>query len=84
MAESHPETAQWATTLKTNIILADIYDCLAQINANLVAIGSGKKAKKAKQYPRPKKKKTTHKIGSGAMPVDKLRDWINERRNNHG
>ena len=40
--------AAWATPLKTNSILADIADELAQINANLVALGSHKPAKKVK------------------------------------
>ena len=52
--ELEPELYEWTTTFKTNKILADIYDMLAMINANLVAIGSKKKAKKPKAYPRLK------------------------------
>lgn len=84
MRDLHPEAAEWATTLKTNIILADIFDCLAQINSNLIGIGSGKRAKAPKPYPRPKQNKTVHKLGSGALPADKLREWIEERRAKNG
>ena len=48
--ELDPDTYKWNTTVKTNAILADIYDVLALINANLVAIGSRKQAKKPKPY----------------------------------
>lgn len=49
-----PELHEWTTTFKTNKILADIYDMLAMINSNLVALGSRKKAKKPTPYPRLK------------------------------
>ena len=32
----HPNMAEWGSTLKTNIILADLFDVLCQINANMV------------------------------------------------
>ena len=73
-------------TAKTNAILADIFDVLAQINANLVAMGSHKKAKEPKYYPRPgnEPKKNTKHFGSGALPVDELERWIEEKRREHG
>lgn len=55
--ELHPEYAPWATQTKTNAILANIFDVLSQINANLVAIGSHEPAKQPKPYPRPQQKK---------------------------
>lgn len=77
-----PEVSEWASTTKTNFILADIYDVLAQINANLVAVGSRKPAKNVKPYPRPgKKDKDSEKhIGSGALPPDELHRWFEEKR----
>lgn len=70
--ETHPEESSWATRVKTNSILADIYDVLSAINANLTAVGSGKSAKRVKPYPRPghKDKNESH-IGT-AVPVEEL------------
>lgn len=80
--ELHPEESVWATRTKTNMILADIFDMLAQINANLVAMGSGKPAKQPKPYPRPVKKKQENErhFGRGALPPDELRRWFEEKR----
>lgn len=80
--ELEPELAQWATVSKTNAILADIFDLLSVINANLASIGSGKKAKKPEKYPRPKKNKKD-KIFTSAMPMNEMRKWIEERRRKH-
>lgn len=77
--ELDPDLAKWAGSLKTNAILADIYDMLAMINANLCAMGSGKRATRPKNYPRPydNKKKT---IGKNALPPDQLREWFDKKR----
>lgn len=82
MAELNPEIHAWASTVKTNAILADIFDMLAMINANLTAIGSRRAAKKPKPYPRPgKDDKDTRHFGSGALPVEDLHRWIEDKRN---
>ena len=80
--ELKPDTAAWATTLKTNAILADIVDELAQINANLVAIGARRPAKKPKPYPRPWRDQNTDEqhFGKGALPPDELRKWFERKR----
>jgi hypothetical protein len=77
--ELDPDLAKWSGVLKTNALLADIYDMLAMINANVCALGSGGRAKKPKSYPRPNdnQKKT---IGKGALPADQLRAWFDEKR----
>lgn len=82
--EINPEGAAWATTAKTNAILADIFDILANINANLVAIGSGKPAKRVKPYPRPtvKKPENERHYGRDPLPPDELRKWFEEKRKN--
>jgi hypothetical protein len=74
----------WETTLKTNAILADIYDQLRIIDIHLVRfISKGRTKPKFKPYPRPgKDDNTKRKIGKGAMPYDELRNWIKERQ--HG
>lgn len=70
----------WESTVKTNALLADLYDLLQVINANLVAIGGGK-PKKIKPYPRPSgDEDNTKKIGKGALPLNELKEWINNRR----
>lgn len=74
-----PEYAAWAEPIKTNAILADIYDILAMINANLCAMGSGKRATKPKEYSRPGDKKKQH-IGKNALPPDKLRAFFERKR----
>lgn len=83
--ELHPEEAEWCTTTKTNKMLAEVIDLLAQINANLVAIGSHKPAKKVKPYPRPWKLDPSDgkKIGSGGLPPAELRKWFERKRAEH-
>lgn len=85
MHELHPEESAWGTRTKTNGILADIYDILAQINANLIAIGSGRPAKKPKPYPRPRRKepKDERHFGRDGLPPDELRKWIAQKRKQH-
>lgn len=73
------------TSLKTNLLLADIFDLLQQINNNLIAIGTHKQARKITPYPRPGKDKNTHAIGGrGALPPDEMRKWIKGRLHNGG
>ena len=78
----NPDVSSWASTTKTNMILADIFDTLAQINANLVAIGSKKPSRSVKPYPRPwaKEPDSVQKIGKGALPKNELRKWIERKR----
>jgi len=80
--ELYPEYAPWATQTKTNAILADIFDVLSQINANLVAMGSHKPAKQPKPYPRPQQKKpeNVRHFGRGALPANELREWFEMKR----
>lgn len=82
MAEVNPDLSAWASRVKTNAILADIYDQLAVINANLLAIGSRRPAKTPKPYPRPGKKdpENTQHFGRGALPPDELRAWFEKKR----
>lgn len=76
----------WENTLQTNVILADIFDMLQVIHADLVAWSSGgKKKTKFKPYPRPgadadKKRR----LGKNALPLPELREWMKNRRRKHG
>ena len=78
--EIEPELSGWSSVAKTNAILADIFDVLSAINANLKALGSGKRAKNPEKYPRPKKKNEKSKIFTSSMPMAEMRAWIEERR----
>lgn len=74
----------WEDTIKTNALLADLYDLLQAVNANLQSIAThGKKKQKIRPYPRPgKDDNNTRKIGKKALPYNSLREWIKERQ--HG
>ena len=52
------------------------------INANLCAMGSGKKAKKPKAYKRPGDN-DKKKIGKNALPAAELREWFENKRKQH-
>ena len=72
----------WEKTIQTNILLADVFDLLQVINANLVGFTSGGKQKvKYKPYPRPGKEEDKNRIGKGALPLPDLRKWMEEKRN---
>ena len=83
--ELNEEEALWALTMKTNGILADIFDMLSRINTNLVAIAEKKKATPITPYPRPGVEQSddnTQRIGSGALPVSDLHSWMEEQWRN--
>ena len=77
--ELHPEYGDWGTTFRTNVILADIYDCLAQMNVNMISGFNRKKGRQADKYPRPWAKKKEKKIGK-AMKRQDLHKWIEKKR----
>lgn len=81
LARDLGKSTGWEDTLTTNKILADIFDMLQVINANIMRIGGGKKTK-IKPYPRPwDKDSDKRKIGKGAMPYDELQKWFKEKQN---
>lgn len=63
------ESFEWFTTLKTNAILADLFDVFVAANT--------RKGHKPKEYPRPKKKQT---IGKDAIPISEFWDWWDDER----
>ena len=82
LAREVNKTQGWETTTKTNALLADIFDLLQVIHADLVSWASnGKKKANIKPYPRPGKEtdKNVRKFGKGALPVDDLHAWIKGR-----
>ena len=81
--ETRPKDAAWSTTYQTNVILADIYDAIDQINANLIAIATNKQSKQIKPYPRPYKVKgrgDSKHYGKDPLPVSELEAWFERKR----
>lgn len=76
MREMRPDLAQWASTAKTNALLADIYDLLAIFNANFCAKDSGRRPKRPKPYPRPDRKSRDQKHIGTPLPIEELRRRI--------
>ena len=82
--ELEPEIAAFSTQFKTNAILADIYDILAQINANLVAGFSRKRSQKPRRYPRPGDDSKKRIGKNNAMTISDLDAWIAKKREQGG
>ena len=72
------ETAKWALVLKTNEILADLYDLISSFRWEMAALQSKKKPNKPKPYPRPHKE-DKKRIGKGSLPVAEMRKWIQKK-----
>ena len=82
--ELEPDVANFASSFKTNAILADIYDILAQINANLVAGFSRKRTQKPKRYPRPGDD-SKRRIGKdNGMTMNELDSWFADKKRKRG
>jgi hypothetical protein len=62
------DLAEWSTAMKTNAILADLFDAFCAAHA--------RKGRKPKTYPRPGDKKG-QTIGSGAIPIKDFDAWWN-------
>ena len=85
LARDLGKSTGWEDTLKSNELLADIFDMLQVINVNLMQIASGgKKKSKFKPYPRPGREedKNERKLGTGAIPISELREWLRRKRDN--
>lgn len=81
--EIEPEIAAFSSRFKTNAILADIYDLLAQINANLVAGFSRKRTSKPRRYPRPGDE-SKRRIGKDSMTISELDNWFAKKKKQRG
>lgn len=69
--EIRPDIAEWSTTFKTNVILADIYDEIANFAAVMAAKGTRHSPKKPKEYSRPWIKKP-----KSFKTVKKASEWF--------
>lgn len=67
---------RWAEGMATAAILADIFDALNQLNANMCAKGSGHRPRTPKPYPRPWRKGMGERIvGKDPIPVSDFETW---------
>jgi len=73
-----PEVSKWSMNVKTNEILADLYDLIAMFRYEVTAMLSGKKPKKPRFYERPNNKEKK-RIGKGSLPVPEMRKWIHKK-----
>lgn len=69
------EAAEWHTRMKTNILLADLWDALQGLTYNHAAVHSKHRPKRPKPYPRPWRAKEEQRLGSDPIPVSKFWDW---------
>ena len=78
----NPEWSEWSTALKTNIILADIYDQLSITNMMLKTLITHKKSKPPEPYKRPgDKNRRAKRMGSKPLStVSEMREWIEKRQ----
>lgn len=85
LARDLGKSTGWETTLQTNVILADIFDLLQVIHADLIYwMSHGKKKANTTPYPRPgKAEDKKRKLGHGTMPASELFAWF-MRRSKHG
>ena len=81
--EIEPDIAAFSSSFKTNAILADIYDVLALINANLVAGFSRKRSSKPKRYPRPGDD-SKRRIGKESVTINELDSWLENKKRQAG
>lgn len=81
--EIEPDIAAFSSRFRTNAILADIYDILSQINANLVAGFSRKRTQKPRRYPRPGDN-DKRRIGKDSLTVNELDSWFAKKKQQRG
>lgn len=74
-----PDLSSWGSLLKTNALLADIFDILNMINANICSLGSGKPARRPPKIERPGDKQN-QKIGGHGMTATDLDAQLEKKR----
>lgn len=68
------EVFDFASDLKRNAILADIYDAIAMFLHSFGKV-HGSKSPKPKPYKRPWLSESEHHIGRGAIPISEFEKW---------
>ena len=76
----NPDWSEWGTAIKTNLILADIFDQLSVTNMLLRALVTRKPSKPHEPYKRPGQKKTRRMGKAPLASVQDMREWIRQRQ----
>jgi len=76
----NPEWSEWSTSIKTNLILADIFDQLSVTNMLLRVLVTHKPSKPHEPYKRPGQKKTRRMGKAPLASVQDMREWIRQRQ----
>lgn len=71
---------EWSETVKTNMLLADIYDNLTAMRYQFVSSKSKKKPRRPDPYPRPWAKPRKKKIGKDPVKVSKFWKWWDSKK----
>ena len=75
------DAERWTNGDATASILADLFDLVAQLRAEMAVKGSGKKPKHMKPYPRPGvTPKGTRHMGKDPIPVSEFEDWWESKK----
>lgn len=76
--EMNGDDAEWSSTLKTNAILADIFDAIAEFEVAF-AKSRGAHPKAPRPYKRPGASSGEKRIGKGAVPHGTFMKWWEKR-----
>lgn len=72
--EKYGDASDFASDLKQNMILADVFDAVQFLSYSF-AKAHGGKGKKPKPYPRPWTDDGAQHIGSKPIPISEFNDW---------
>lgn len=83
-ASMHPDEAQWCSGLKTNILLADIYDAISAMryqHACSCTPRGRRRPAPPEPYPRfwSKKPRGEKRYGSKPIPIARFDEWWNSK-----
>lgn len=78
------DAAEWSSVLKTNAILADLFDKLNEYEHNYIAANSRHKPKRPKPYPRPWVKGEAQKFGKDPVPIKEFWGWWKSKEQKDG
>lgn len=70
----YPDAAAFASSLKRNAILADLFDAVAAFNYTF-ARAHGGKGKQPKPYDRPWADDGARHVGSDPIPISEFNSW---------
>lgn len=66
----------WSSRMKTNGLLADLFDAIRQFNYSFAKEGTAQ----PKPYPRPWAEDKTERFGKDPIPIEDFDDWWNGKK----